>query len=208
MLRSHRLCQTPREELERRFAVTETAEVPRTPFAINLRWMLQCCLISHPSTKYMILEFVQDQGLGIDVIASASTVKVSDNFLSFDSAHNHVSCGEVEPNETSPFACDHIVLQLWDNVLSLLPATPESEATAKEESQLKSMVGKRLAQMPRTVKCVQTCRRGELIVTWESNESMRQANQPVTVVAHAASCNRAHSPSIIEDELHEGKHRP
>lgn len=205
MLRYYKLCRTPQEELKCRFADAETVSLPDTCFAKNLQWMFQCCLRSHPDTKDMTLEYVREEGLGIDVLINGSILKISDRFLTYDASHSINTCGDPEPSDTSPFCCDHLILELWDNITWQLPVTPESQANMKDELRTKSLVAKRLSQIPRLVKCMQTSRQGELLVSWESNESARQSEQPVMAVLHKSACTQFGTTSVSEDREEGGR---
>lgn len=201
ILRHYKICRTPQEEQEHRFRNTETVALPDTQFARNLQWMLQCCLGSRPDTIAMAIEYVREQGLGIDVAISGSILRISDRFLTYVASHEGGTCGDPEPSHSMPFTCDHLILELWDNVLSLLPASPQSQANAKDEHRTKSLVAKRVSQIPRMVTCMQTKHRGELLVIWESTESARQNEQPVMVDLHRSECtNFSTSPTTLDEQ--------
>ncbi|KAH6287723.1 hypothetical protein HBI39_221050 [Parastagonospora nodorum] len=210
MLRSYKLCRTPQEELEDRFKNSEPVSLPDTPFAQNLHWMLRCCLVSRSDTEAMTIEYVRGQGLGIDAAVFGTQIKVSDRFLTYTDAHSMETCGDPEPNDTVPFSCDHLVLELWSNLLALLPSTTASLFDTKAEHRTKSLMAKRLSQMPRMITCAQTVRRGELRVTWESNESARNSDRPVVVVVHKVGCTHGNVPAIKIDDAaeHFGCHCP
>jgi hypothetical protein len=203
MLRNCKICRMPQEEQKHRFRNHEPVPLPETYFAKNLDWMLRSCLVSHPETKAIKLNYVSGLGLGMDVAIFDQDLKISDQFLFYDVSHGSATCGDPEPSGTIPFSCDHLVLELWDNILSLL--LTESRTNAKEEYRTKSLVARRVSQIPRLVKCLQTRRKGELLVAWESNESVRQSEQPVIVVLHDSECLRLKTPTINEDNEDDGK---
>ena len=206
MLRYYKLCRRPQEELEHRFRSSEAVSLPNTPFAQNLHWMLRCCLLSRSDTKDMTIKYVHGEGLGIDVAIFGTQIKVSDRFLTYMDAHSFEICGDPEPSDTIPFSCDHLVLELWSNILALLPSTTTSLVDAKAEHRTKSLIAKRLSQMPRMITCTPTSRKGELSVSWESNESARNSGRAVVVVLHKAGCTHRNVPAIKTSDGVERKH--
>jgi hypothetical protein len=203
MLRFYKLCRTPQEEQRHRFRNHESVPLPEDHFAQNLDWMLRSCLVSHPETEELRLGYVRRLGLGMDVAIFGLELRVSDRFLSYDISHGSTVCGDPEPSESLPFTCDHLVLELWDKIISLLPT--ESRIDLKEQYRTKSLIAKRASQIPRLVRCVQTRRRGELSVFWESNEPVRQSEQPVVVVLHERGCHWLKTPLIHKGDGEEGK---
>jgi hypothetical protein len=102
--------------------------------------MLRSCLVSHPETEELRLGYVRRLGLGMDVAIFGLELRVSDRFLSYDISHGSTVCGDPEPSESLPFTCDHLVLELWDKILSLLPT--ESRIDPKEQYRTKSLIAK------------------------------------------------------------------
>jgi len=201
LLRYHNLCRTPQEEQKHRLLKSQEVAVPDSIFAKNLDWMLRCCLLSYPRTQGIQIKYVSGEGLGIDVALHDSTVGINERFLTYAGSHGDEVCGEAEPSDTHPFACDHVAIQLWDNILSFLPDTTDHASHVTDEPRLKSMVAKRLAQMVRSVECKPRGRR-ELQVSWKSTESQRQNKQPVNVALHDPTCSRFRAPS---NELYDSK---
>jgi hypothetical protein len=144
----------------------------------------------------MAIEYVRGQRLGIDVAIFGTQIKVSDRFLNYADAHSLDACGDPEPSDKIPFSCDHLVLELWSNILALLPSTTTSLVDAKAEHRTKSLMAKRLSQMPRMITCARTSRTGELSVSWESNESARNSGRAVVVVLHKAGCTHRNIPAM------------
>lgn len=155
MLRSYRLYRTPQEELEHRFRSSEAVSLPDTPFAQNLHWMVQCCLVPRSDTEGMAIEYVRGQGLGIDVAIFGTQIKVSDRFLSYTDVHSFETCGDPEPSATIPFSFDQLALELWGNILALLPSIATSLVDAKARHRTKSLMAKRLSQVLRMITCAQ-----------------------------------------------------
>jgi hypothetical protein len=203
MLRSYKVCRTPREEQRHRFRNHEPVALPETYFAKNVDWILRSCLVSRPETKQLKVGYVRHLGLGRDVAIFGSELKISDQYLTYDTSHELALCGDPEPSDIVPFSCDHLVLEVWDNILSSVPK--KSQINAKEGYRPKSLVAKHVSQMPRLVRCSQTRRSGELFVTWESNESVRQSEQPVIVELHNSECPRLSTPVINEGDHEDGK---
>jgi hypothetical protein len=61
-----KLCKTPSEELHYRFKFAKVVDVPKTPFALPVSWMLRSLLVSSHATKDMTLAFVHRKALEIN----------------------------------------------------------------------------------------------------------------------------------------------
>lgn len=132
----------------------------------------------------MELTFVAGEHLNIDGGFFAGIWKVHSKWLTWAGAHEQAFC---EEDESGIFSCDHAVLQLWDIMISQLIATGKHSRIATEERWLKSMARIRLSQMPRSVACRSTQKKGELVVTWESTDSHMHKNKTVRVTLHRGS---------------------
>ncbi|KAI4956712.1 hypothetical protein J4E86_005182 [Alternaria arbusti] len=132
----------------------------------------------------MELTFVAGEHLNIDAGFFAGIWKVHSKWLTWAGAHEQAFC---EEDGSGIFSCDHAVLQLWDIMISQLIATGKHPRIATEERWLKSMARIRLSQMPRSVACRSTQKKGELVVTWESTDSHMHKNKTVRVTYHRGS---------------------
>lgn len=189
MLRKYDLCRTPGEELLRRFKYAKPVDTRAGSFAMHVDTMLRCLLHSSSATKDMKLVFVEGETLKIDAGYFGMTWRVHDKWLTYDGAHEHAYCEHLSSDNHNTFVCDHVVLQLWDIMIAQLKATGEHPDVAKKEAWLKGMARARLSQMPRAVQCGSTTKRGELHVTWESEDSHRNKHNRVRVVLHDDNCH-------------------
>jgi hypothetical protein len=82
--------------------------------------MLHCLLQSEPATKNLDLEFVHGEDLEIDEAYSGDTWRVHGKWLTYAAAHNNAYCEEHKPDDQHVFACDHVVLDLWDMLIMQL----------------------------------------------------------------------------------------
>ena len=146
--------------------------------------MLECLLRSCPATQAMNLSFVKGEHLNIDAGFFAGTWKVHNKWLTWEGAHDQAFCEENQSSGGELFSCDHAVLQLWDIMISQLMANGEHPQVTADERWLKSMARSRLLQMPRSVECAPTEKKGELVVTWESIDSHRHKHKTIRVVLH------------------------
>jgi hypothetical protein len=173
MFRQFKLCRTPGEELLHRFKSANKVDVPTHSFAMHVSTMLKRLLSSSPATKNMGISFVNGEQLRIDAGFFEGTWQIHNKWLTYQGAHETAFCEEEGSDSSCTFTCDHVVLQLWDIMLSQLIATGEHSRVAEEEAWLKSMARARLSQMPRSVICETGLFRGELRVSWESVDSHR-----------------------------------
>ncbi|KAL1792381.1 hypothetical protein ACET3X_008888 [Alternaria dauci] len=159
ILKSYYLCSTPRDELFRRFKSATPVDIPSNSFAKHVSKMLECLLMSSPLTKDMKLKFVDGEHL--DIYACFTTEwSIHSKWLSWEGAHDQTFCEENQPAESGPFTCDHAVLQLWNIIISQLTATGNYPQVSTKEHWLKSMAMTRLSQMPRSVECNPTQKKG------------------------------------------------
>ncbi|RAR04343.1 hypothetical protein DDE82_004547 [Stemphylium lycopersici] len=178
MLSRYFICKTPAEELLHRFKSAQVVVLPDDTFAAHVNRMLRCLLQSHPVTRHMELTFVDGEHLDIDTGFFATTWKVHNKWLTWEGAHEHVYCDEDQREGSNMFLCDHAVLRLWDIMISQLIATGDYPRISIDEGLLKSLANKRLLQMPRSVQCSPTERKGELIITWETADLYQNRNEP------------------------------
>jgi hypothetical protein len=162
------LCRTPKQELSHQFKFANKVGVPPHSFAIHVNKMLNCFLQSSEATKHMDMTFVEGEQLQIDAGFFESTWQIHNTWLTYDGAHETAFCQEHTSDYQDPFTCDHVILQLWDIILSQLMTSGEHPRVAAEEAWLKSMARARLMQMPRSVGCFGTSRSRGLQVIWES----------------------------------------
>jgi hypothetical protein len=190
MLRKYKLCRTPEEELLHRFRTAASIEIPQHSFAMHVEKMLRCLLRSSSATENMGIVFVSSEQLRIDAGFFDNTWRIHGKWLTYEGAHVNTFCEEVETNDQMHFSCDHVVLHLWDLMISQLKASHKHShpGVAEKEAWLKSMAKSRLSQMPRSVECFTTDRQGELQVTWSSEDSHRHKNKPVRVIMHTEAC--------------------
>lgn len=188
MLRKYDLCRTPGEELLYRFKYAKTVSIPSHSFAMHVDKMLRYLLECSPAMKGMEVTFVDGESLQIDAGFFGSTWRVHNKWLTYDRAHEHAYCDELASDDQKAFVCDHVVLQLWDIMISQLMASGDHASVAEEEGWLKSMARARLSQMPRAVECSTTARRGELHVHWESVDSHRNKDKEIQIVLHVEGC--------------------
>jgi hypothetical protein len=205
MFREYNMCRTPSEELLHRFKFASKAEVPSQSFAMHVSKMLRCLLQSSPATENMKIVFVNGEQLRIDAGFFEGTWQIHDKWLTCEGAHETAFCEDDPSNDQELFTCDHVVLQLWDIMLSQLVATGEHPGVAAQEAWLKSMARARLSQMLRSVSCFETIREGELRVKWETVDSYRHRDKPVRAVLHVDGCTDTaamhHQPRNVTQHL-------
>lgn len=155
-------------------------------------------------TQNMELEFVNGEHLSIDAGIFDTVWKVHSKWLTWEGAHHNTFCEEDHTEESALFSCDHTVLQLWDIMVSQLIATGKYPQITADEGLLKSMVRSRLSQMPRSVQCSQTQKKGELLVTWKSTDSYQNKDKIVRVVLHQDTCVAGDALKVAPSYL-EGK---
>ncbi|KAF2017013.1 hypothetical protein BU24DRAFT_490259 [Aaosphaeria arxii CBS 175.79] len=196
-LRRAGLCRTPAEEQLHIFSGFPTIEsYPKTEFAVHLSWMLDCCFKSHSTTAGIEYEFVNAGDAGLDLGFRDSKWLINARWLAYDGAHKDAFCEENAPAEDEPFFCDHVVLWLWDLVITGIIAKDSNGEVAKTYGWLKSMVGSRLAQMPRLIQCRRTPFKEELEVSWDCTYSEKNKDNPIRVTLHANNCT-----GVDEDSL-------
>jgi hypothetical protein len=188
ILRKYKLCRTPSEELLYRFKLAIKIEVPTQSFAMHVSKMLRCLLLSSLATKDMEIDFVNGEQLRIDAGFFGNTWQVHNKWLTWEGAHETAFCDDDPSDNQDLFTCDHVVLQLWDIMLSQLIATGDHPYVASHEAWLKGMARSLLSQMPRSVSCFETEKIGELCVKWETVDSYRHREKPVRVVLHVDGC--------------------
>ena len=142
--------------------------------------------------------------LSIDAVIFDTTWKVHNKWLTWEGAHQHAFCEEDRSEDSVFFTCDHTALQLWDIMISHLVATGEFPQIATDEGLLKSMVRSRLLQMPRSVQCSQTQKKGEILVTWKSPDSYQNKDKAVRVVLHQEACIAGDAVKVAPSHLRGG----
>jgi hypothetical protein len=150
--------------------------------------LLLCCFASDESTQKMQLVFVEGNDLGVDVAKSGSVWKIQSDWLVYDKVHQYAFCEAKSPAENGLFSCDHVVLWLWDMILAQNVATDRKHDIVKTEGYLKGRAITRLSQMPRNITCAPNNHRGQLVVTWESVESMQNSHEPIRIILHSHGC--------------------
>jgi hypothetical protein len=173
---------------------------------MHVEKMLKCLLSSSEATKHMGLTFVDGEQLRIDAGCFDNIWQIHNKWLTCEGAHETAFCEEDVSDCSSTFICDHVVLQLWDIMISQLMATGEHPRVAADEAWLKSMARARLSQMPRSVMCYAPCDRArELRVSWSSVDSYRNSEKPVRVVLHVDRCTETagthHQPRKVTQFL-------
>ncbi|KAH7090748.1 hypothetical protein FB567DRAFT_546909 [Paraphoma chrysanthemicola] len=189
MLRQYDLCRTPAEELRHRFEFAEPITIPDQTFANHVDRMLRCLLSSSEVTKDMEIVFVDGATLQIDAGFFETTWRIHNRWLTYEGAHQrNVFCEGPNSDHQHPFVCDHVVLQLWDIMLSQLKARDNYPEIAETDAWLKSIALARLSQTPRSVECVTTDRRNELHVSWQSVDSHQNKDKTVNIILHVEGC--------------------
>jgi hypothetical protein len=188
-LEEHGLCRTPQNELLHRFQSAPALESLTTTFALHIDWMLKAIMKASPATENITIVFVDGKSLDIDMSLSADECRIHDKWLTWESTHRQSLCDAV-PTET--FLCDHVVLKIWDIMMTHLIKSERYSDIALLESDLREMARIRLSQMPRTIGCAQTDKKGQLRVTWNSSDSHQNRNKPVRVTLHINECSQQH----------------
>ncbi|KAH7075389.1 hypothetical protein BKA63DRAFT_511401 [Paraphoma chrysanthemicola] len=189
LLRQYNLCRTPAEELRHRFEFAEPITTPDQPFAKHVDRMLRCLLSSSQATKDMQIVFVDGATLQIDTGFFETTWRIHNRWLTYAGAHQRdVFCEGLDSDHQHPFVCDHVVLHLWDIMLSQLKNRDNYPEIAEKDPWLKSMALARLSQTPRSAECVTTDRRNELRVSWQSVDSHQNKDKTVNIILHVEGC--------------------
>ncbi|KAF2866205.1 hypothetical protein BDV95DRAFT_649757 [Massariosphaeria phaeospora] len=196
LFRKLNLCRTPEEEQQYRFSQARIVEVPDEEFAQNVSWMLQCCIHAHPATQFIGFELVDGKNFETDAFYVKPTWKLNSRWFTYEGAHLDAYCQEARPDETRPFSCDHTVLWLWEYMIAGLIAQGEHPRITKAENWLKTMARTRLLQMPRSIKCTRTGRKGQLSVSWVSVDSQQNKDKPIKIVLHSDQCASHQWPSL------------
>jgi hypothetical protein len=167
--------------------------------------MLKCLLQSFGATDGMNITFVNGEQLRIDAGFFDNTWQIHNKWLTWEGAHKVAFCEDDREDDQEFFTCDHVVLHLWDVMLSQLVATGDHPQVAAREPWLKSMAQARVSGMPRSVSCSETTRKEELSVKWQTVDSYRHRNKPVRVVLHADGCTETagtrHQPRNVMQHL-------
>jgi hypothetical protein len=192
MLQKHGLCSTPQDELMKRFKFAKVEEIPATSFATHMRWMLTALLKASPATESMKLIFVDGMHLEVNVGLFQHEWRVHDNWLTWQGTHENSFCDTTPTDEPETFTCNHAVLKVWDMMMTELMASEHHSEIAAQERELREMARIRLSQMPRSVGCVQTDKKGQLRVTWTSTGSHQNRDKPVNIILHHTECVQAY----------------
>jgi hypothetical protein len=167
--------------------------------------LLRCLLQSHSTTEGMNVVFVNGEQLRLDAGFFDNTWQIHNKWLTWEGAHETAFCEDNRSDDYELFSCDHVVLQLWDIMLSQLVATGDHPEVAAQEAYLKSLARARVSQMPRSVSCSETTSKGELRVKWITVDSYRHLDKPVRVVLHADGCTETagtrHQPRNVMHHL-------
>jgi hypothetical protein len=107
-------------------------------YANNMDWMLNCCLQSCPEGNSMGFEYVDGKDLNINAAYFSPVWKIHKKWLTYEGTHQGTSCPQGFPEEGDAFCCDHVVLELWDHMISQFAATDKSSSLIKGDSWLKS----------------------------------------------------------------------
>lgn len=185
-------CRTPQDELLHRFQSAPALESPATTFAAHIDWMLKAITKASPATESISVVFVDGKSLDIDMSLSADECKIHDKWLTWQSTHRQSLCDAVPTENPEIFLCDHVVLKIWDMMMTHLVKSERYSDIAVIESDLREMARIRLSQMPRTICCAQTDKKGQLRVTWSSTDSYQNRNKPVRVILHTNECSQQH----------------
>lgn len=192
MLQKHGLCRTPQDELMRRFKFTKVVDIPATSFATHMNWMLTALLNASPATGSMKLLFVDGMHLEVNVGLFQHEWRVHDNWLTWQGTHRNSFCDTTPTDEPETFTCDHAVLKVWDMMMTELMSSEHHSEIAAQERELREMARIRLSQMPRSVGCVQTDKKGQLRVTWTSTDSHQNKDKPVNIILNHTECLQAY----------------
>lgn len=184
------LCRTPQDELLTRFKYAGVVAAPTTRFATHVEWMLRRVLHASPVTRDMRLHFVNGMSLDVNVGLFADEWRIHNKWLTWDGAHEHSVCDAPNTKELETFTCDHAILKLWDMMMTQLVVSKDYSDVMMQGDNLRAMARGRLAQTPRSIKCAQTERRGQLHVTWESTDSYQNKDKPVRIVLHKTTCDQ------------------
>jgi hypothetical protein len=142
-MREYQLCRTPAEERQHLFEAARNVYIPKTNFAAHVYRILRCLLQSSPLTSNMKLAFIDGQNLDIDAGFLAPTWKIRKKWLTAKGTHENVYCEEDRSDEQNMFSCDHVVMDLWDIIISQLTTAGEHPLVSTQEAWLKGIVGVR-----------------------------------------------------------------
>ena len=137
----HVHCRTPQEERRHRFCEAPVLQPPSDPFSCNVQWILQFCLQATLATKDTKLEFVSAGTLGLEqaYMLQEKTWKIDKKYLTRDGAHDGVTCDTQTRGTHQSFACDHIIVHLWQllgaDIQSRLQQLKERRSALEEELQ-------------------------------------------------------------------------
>lgn len=163
-----------------------TAVVQDTPYSISLQRTLRAAMALDERTKLDII-FKKAGRSGLDLYVNKTAAKlelfVHERLLNFDASHNEDSteCGlartrSVEKSVDS-FSCDHIILDLYDQILDELErvttVTSSGDEIYTSAKTLRLRLSECLRNMPRMVEVAQGSREGELRVSWVDTEGDR-----------------------------------
>lgn len=197
-LEEHGLCRTPQDEMLHRFRSAPISESLATRYATHIDWMLKAITKASPEIENIRVVFVDGKSLDIDMSLTADECRIHDRWLTWQSTHRQSLCDALPTEDPEIFLCDHVVLKIWDIMMIHLIKSGRYNAIAVLESDLREMARIRLSQMPRTISCTQTNKKGQLRVTWSSTDSHQNRNKPVRVTLHTNECSRQHLTQGIE----------
>jgi hypothetical protein len=129
--------------------------------------------------------------LGIVISHHGGEFKIDQRWFTYEGAHESSYCehsAESTATLQQTFVCDHIILFLWDNMISMLQKQSKDQLGLHPKGNLKSIGRAKLQQLPRAVKTMANGKRDELLVSWTSMEPMMNTRKPLRVTLHSPTC--------------------
>lgn len=88
------------------------------------------------------------------------------------------------------FACDHVVLRFWDELISDLQSKRILQCSERL-AYMKDLADYRIRQTPRSITCTATNEPDELIVQWDFLEQKRVPKDSIITILHSLDCEES-----------------
>ncbi|KAI9712720.1 MAG: hypothetical protein M1820_001341 [Bogoriella megaspora] len=195
LLGFHTTCRSPQEQQAHLFRKAAVVDPPDTDFARHMIRIIEACLFGHSTTKGIQISWVDARHIGITVLISSDpddatkTLNISQEWLSFKSAHEEVLCQCPRANSHGTdthavFACDQAALKLYQLILDQLERQ-DQESPSEFKKRKRSMLEKAemlVPWMPRGVRVVSMPTATK--VSWETNARRLESSKLMGIVLH------------------------
>lgn len=170
------IVHTPQAERIRLFSSSKIFSNVTEFFSINVLRMLKGALLLDPRLAQIKVKVVDGGQTGVDLLymPSEKLLLLHRKWLDFRQTHEQAACelGQIRSNDdidTHPFACDHVVEDLFELAIRDIAASMALPSAIVDP--IRRAARERIRQMPRSVRVSETSNPTELEVSWIGNES-------------------------------------